>query len=124
MALRLSKVDPEADFSYDYEDLAFTRVGDCSMKPQVDALMRDYTGDVPGASVLVLRDGEPLVRASYGLADLEAHAPATATTNYRLASVSKQFTAASILLLAEDGRLSSMTACASGCLRCRRRRSA
>jgi CubicO group peptidase (beta-lactamase class C family) len=105
MALRMSKVDPEADFSYDYEDLAFTRVGDCSMKPQVDALMRDYTGDVPGASVLVLRDGEPLVRASYGLADLEAHVPATATTNYRLASVSKQFTAASILLLAEDGRL-------------------
>ncbi|HET9445922.1 MAG TPA: serine hydrolase [Steroidobacteraceae bacterium] len=105
MALRMSKVDPEADFSYDYEDLAFTRVGDCSMKPQVDALMRAYTGDVPGASVLVLRDGEPLVRASYGLADVEAHVPATPTTNYRLASVSKQFTAAAILLLAEDGRL-------------------
>jgi CubicO group peptidase (beta-lactamase class C family) len=105
VALRMSKVDPEADFSYDYEDLAFTRVGDCSMKPQVDALMRNYTGDVPGASVLVLRDGEPLVRASYGLADMEAHVPATATTNYRLASVSKQFTAASILLLAEDDRL-------------------
>ena len=103
--LRLSKVDPEADFSYDYEDLLFTRVGDCSMKPQVDALMRDYTGDVPGASVLVLRDGEPVVRAGYGLADVEARTPATATTNYRLASVTKQFTAASILLLAEDGRL-------------------
>ena len=103
--LRLSKVDPEADFSYDYEDLVFTRVGDCSMKPQVDALMRDYTGDVPGASVLVLRDGEPVVRAGYGMSDMEAHTPATATTNYRLASVTKQFTAASILLLAEDGRL-------------------
>ena len=103
--LRLSKVDPEADFSYDYEDLAFTRVGDCSMKPQVDALMRDYTGDVPGASVLVLRDGEPVVRAGYGMSDMEAHTPATATTNYRLASVTKQFTAASIMLLAEDGRL-------------------
>lgn len=103
--LQLSKVDPEADFSYDYEDLAFTRVGDCSMKPQIDALMRDYTGDVPGASVLVLRDGEAVVRAGYGLSDLEAHTPATATTNYRLASVTKQFTAASILLLAEDGRL-------------------
>ena len=105
IGLRLSKVDPEADFSYDYEDLAFTRVGDCTMKPQVDALMRDYTGDVPGASVLVLRDGQPIVRAGYGLADLETHTPATATTNYRLASVTKQFTAASILLLAEDGKL-------------------
>lgn len=105
LAMRLSKVDPEADFSYDYEDLAFTRVGDCSMKPQVDALMRAYTGDVPGASVLVLRDGEAVVRAGYGLSDMESHTAATATTNYRLASVTKQFTAASILLLAEDGRL-------------------
>jgi CubicO group peptidase (beta-lactamase class C family) len=105
LAMRLSKVDPEADFSYDYEDLAFTRVGDCSMKPQVDALMRAYTGDVPGASVLVLRDGEAVVRAGYGLSDMESHTAATAATNYRLASVTKQFTAASILLLAEDGRL-------------------
>jgi CubicO group peptidase (beta-lactamase class C family) len=103
--LRLSKVDPEADFSYDYEDLQFTRVGDCSMKPQVDALMKEYIGDVPGASVLVLRDGEPVVRAGYGLSDLETRTPARATTNYRLASVTKQFTAASILLLSEDGRL-------------------
>jgi CubicO group peptidase (beta-lactamase class C family) len=103
--LRLSKVDPEADFSYDYEDLLFTRVGDCAMKPQVDALMQDYTGDVPGASVLVLRDGEPVVRAGYGLSDMESRTAASATTNYRLASVTKQFTAASILLLAEDGRL-------------------
>ena len=75
------------------------------MKPEVDALMRNYAGDVPGAAVLVLRDGQPVVRASYGLADLEAGTPVTPETNYRLASVTKQFTAASILLLAEDGRL-------------------
>ena len=36
---------------------------------------------------------------------MEMRTPATAATNYRLASVTKQFTAASILLLAEDGRL-------------------
>ena len=75
------------------------------MTPKIDALLRDYAGDVPGASVLVLRDGQPVVRASYGLADLEAGTPTTPETNYRLASVTKQFTAASILLLAEDGRL-------------------
>jgi CubicO group peptidase (beta-lactamase class C family) len=75
------------------------------MKPEVDALLRNYAGDVPGAAVLVLRDGQPVVRAGYGLADLEAGAPATPQTNYQLASVTKQFTAASILLLAEDGRL-------------------
>jgi CubicO group peptidase (beta-lactamase class C family) len=75
------------------------------MEQEVDALLRDYEGNVPGASVLVLRDGQPVVRASYGLADLETHTPATPETNYRLASMTKQFTAAAILLLAEDGSL-------------------
>ena len=72
----------------------------------VDVLMRDYQGQVPGASVLVLRDGQPLLRRGYGQADLEAGTPASADTNYRLASVTKQFTAAAILLLAQDGALS------------------
>jgi CubicO group peptidase (beta-lactamase class C family) len=75
------------------------------VNPKVDALLRNYADEVPGASVLVLRDGQSVVRASYGLADLETGRPATPSTNYRLASVTKQFTAAAILLLAEDGRL-------------------
>jgi CubicO group peptidase (beta-lactamase class C family) len=83
----------------------FARVGDSAMTPKVDALLGNYAGDVPGAAVLVLRDGQPVVRASYGLADLETGTPATPETNYRLASMTKQFTAASILLLAENGRL-------------------
>lgn len=70
-----------------------------------DALMQRYAGDVPGASLLVLKDGKPVVRRSYGLANLENNERATPATNYRLASVSKQFTAAAILLLAEDGHL-------------------
>ena len=75
------------------------------MNDEIDALMRPYDGEVPGAAVLVVRDGEPLVRRSYGLADLEQGTPVTPSTNFRLASVTKQFTAAAILLLAEDGRL-------------------
>lgn len=75
------------------------------MNESVDALMHDYGGDVPGASVLVIENGRPAVSRSYGYADLEAQAAASPQTNYRLASVSKQFTAASILLLAEDGKL-------------------
>lgn len=73
---------------------------------RIDALMRPYTGAVPGACVLVLRDGAPLFRRAYGLADLEQHVPAVPATNYRLASMTKQFTAAAVLALAEDGRLS------------------
>jgi CubicO group peptidase (beta-lactamase class C family) len=80
--------------------------GHRAAEARIDALLRPYTGSVPGASVLVLRDGAPLFRRAYGMADLEQRIPATPATNYRLASMTKQFTAAAILLLAEDGRLS------------------
>ena len=70
-----------------------------------DALMQRYTGKVPGAALLVLKDGKPVLRKAYGYADLEHGVAATPATNYRLASISKQFTAAAILLLAEDGKL-------------------
>lgn len=71
----------------------------------MDALMQDYDGDVPGASVLVIDDGRVVVRKAYGLADVDAKTPATPATNYRLASITKQFTAAAILELAHEGKL-------------------
>jgi CubicO group peptidase (beta-lactamase class C family) len=85
--------------------LAGCATGGTALDRRVDALMRDYQGSVPGASLLVLRDGAPLLRRGYGMADLEAGIAATPATDYRLASVSKQFTAAAILLLVDDGRL-------------------
>ena len=54
----------------------------------------------------MLRNGVPVFRRAYGLADLEERVAATTATNYRLASLTKQFTAAAILLWAEAGRLS------------------
>ncbi|WRL51413.1 serine hydrolase domain-containing protein [Luteimonas sp. R10] len=75
------------------------------MQTKVDVLMRNYDGDVPGAAVLVLHEGEAVVRRGYGLADLGTRAPVTPASNFRLASLTKQFTAAAVLLLAEDGRL-------------------
>ena len=71
----------------------------------IDALMSPYDGAVPGAAVLVARDAEPIARLAYGLADLQLATAITPATNFRLASITKQFTAAAILLLAEDGRL-------------------
>ena len=71
----------------------------------IDQLMSRYDGAVPGASLLVMRDGVPLVSRGYGLSDLQARTEAGPTTNYRLASITKQFTAAAILLLAEDDQL-------------------
>ncbi|HEV2457638.1 MAG TPA: serine hydrolase, partial [Ktedonobacterales bacterium] len=74
-------------------------------RAEIDSLMSRYTGDVAGASLLVVRDGNAMVRRGYGYANLEEHLKAGPETNYRLASVTKQFTAACILLLNQDGKL-------------------
>jgi CubicO group peptidase (beta-lactamase class C family) len=76
-----------------------------SQSAGIDALMRAYRGDVPGACVLVVEKRDALLRRAYGYADLERRAPASCSTNYRLASMTKAFTAAAALLLAEEGRL-------------------
>jgi CubicO group peptidase (beta-lactamase class C family) len=59
-----------------------------------------------GLSVAIVRDGEPVLAKGYGYADLAERVPASANTIYRLASITKQFTAAAILHLAEEGKLS------------------
>ena len=80
--------------------------GAARVDDDIDRLMSAYRGSVPGASVMVLRDGAVIFRRAYGYADLEEHVAATPATNYRLASMTKQFTAAAVMLLAQDGRLS------------------
>jgi CubicO group peptidase (beta-lactamase class C family) len=62
--------------------------------------------DSPGCAVVVLRDGKVVHRRGYGRAHLEWDAPITAETVFHVASVSKQFTALAVCLLAEDGKLS------------------
>jgi CubicO group peptidase (beta-lactamase class C family) len=72
---------------------------------QIDSIMHAYQGEVPGASVLVIHSAREIVRRCYGCADLESRTTVTPATNFRLASITKQFTAAAILLLAQEGRL-------------------
>jgi CubicO group peptidase (beta-lactamase class C family) len=59
-----------------------------------------------GACVLAIDRGDVVLRQSYGLADVEAKVPCTPATNFRLASVSKQFTATAVMLLVDRGKLS------------------
>ena len=59
----------------------------------------------PGASVVVMRDGRVEYMKGYGFAEVETRSPATPETNFRLASLSKQFTATAVMLLVADGRL-------------------
>ena len=60
---------------------------------------------IPGVAVAVVRQGKPRLIRGFGLASVTHNAPVTPDTVFRLASVTKQFTAAAILLLAEDGKL-------------------
>lgn len=71
----------------------------------IDSLMAPYASpDGPGASLLVIRDGIPFMK-SYGLANVEKQTPVSGASAFRLASLSKQFTATAIMILVADGRL-------------------
>ena len=73
---------------------------------EIDRIFADYQGEgVPGAVVHVIRDGQPAMTRTYGMANIEEKIPVGAETNFRLASVSKQFTAMCILMLVDRGEL-------------------
>lgn len=72
---------------------------------EVDSLLSAYTGDVPGASLLIIHNGKKIYQQGYGKANLEEKIPVNASTNFRLASVTKEFTATAIMLLVKKGKL-------------------
>lgn len=73
---------------------------------RVDAVFAKYNAATPGCAVGVAEHGKPTLTKGYGSADLEHEVRITPETIFEAGSVSKQFTAASILLLARDGKLS------------------
>ncbi len=78
------------------------------MRGEIDRIAEEVLkqSGVPSASVAVVNDGAVAYSQAYGDARLEAKVKATPAMRYSLGSISKQFTAAAILLLQEDGRLS------------------
>lgn len=86
--------------------LAFAVSGAAKAGPEVDALFATYSPATPGCAVGIKAQGEAARYSVYGAADLEHAAPITPATVFEAGSVSKQFTAAAILLLAQDGKLS------------------
>lgn len=73
---------------------------------QVDAVFKDYDRkDSPGCALAVIQDGKIVYSKGYGMASLEHGVAISPQTVFDIGSTSKQFTAASILLLARDGRL-------------------
>lgn len=74
---------------------------------RLDALFAKWNSkDSPGCAVAVSRNGQAIATRAYGMADLEKGVPATPDSIYEAGSDSKQFTAAAILMLAREGKLS------------------
>ncbi len=83
-----------------------------SLSPQLRTSIDDIanqvlkTTGVPSASIAIVQDGRIAYVQAYGAAKLDPHTPAKPQMRYSIGSISKQFTAAAILLLAEEGKLS------------------
>ena len=61
---------------------------------------------IPGVALKIIQNGRAVKTAAYGLANLELNVPVKPETVFEIGSITKQFTAAGILLLAQDGKLS------------------
>jgi CubicO group peptidase (beta-lactamase class C family) len=72
----------------------------------IEALLVRYTPENPGCELAISRNGRVIYSKAWGLADLEHHTTMTTTTITEAGSVSKQITAAAILLLEQQGKLS------------------
>jgi CubicO group peptidase (beta-lactamase class C family) len=82
---------------------AFTQTNDTTSR--IDNLFSSWNNATPGGSVLVARGEQILYHKAFGLANLEGNIPNTVNTIFEAGSVSKQFTAFSILLLESEGKL-------------------
>ncbi|MBQ4845316.1 serine hydrolase domain-containing protein [Pseudoalteromonas sp. MMG005] len=73
---------------------------------KIDAIFANIPEDGPGCSVGVIKHGELVHQDGYGLANLELNNSLDGSHVHRIASVSKQFTAMAVLLLADEGKIS------------------
>src|ERR1700736_5507569 len=73
---------------------------------EVDHIFAAFNTHTPGCAVGASEHGTVVLRAGYGMADLERAVPVNAETVFESGSVAKQFTAMAILLLAQQGKIS------------------
>jgi CubicO group peptidase (beta-lactamase class C family) len=77
------------------------------IKEKINELFKEFDNqNSPGAAVVIVKDGKIFYKQEYGMANLEYGIPITSNSIFHVGSVSKQFTAFSILLLEDQGRLS------------------
>ncbi|QDK78338.1 beta-lactamase family protein [Spirosoma sp. KCTC 42546] len=87
--------------------ISFAQAPPDTLAAKVDKLFSEWNGTGrPGAAVGVVHGGKLIYAKGFGDADIETGAPITPTTIFHVASVSKEFTAYGIVLLAQEGKLS------------------
>ena len=77
-----------------------------TVESKVDAVFAKWGSETPGCAVGVATNGKPVLAKGYGMADLEHDIKITPDSLFEAGSVSKQFTAAAVMLVARDGKLS------------------
>src|SRR5258708_4979967 len=77
-----------------------------SKQAETDRIFSAFNNHTPGCAVGVAHKGNVVLKAGYGMADLERNVPITPDTIFESGSVAKQFTAAALLLLAQQGKIS------------------
>ena len=78
-----------------------------SLREKVDAIFEEYKSpNTPGCAIALVRDGKVIYEKGYGTSNLEYGIPITPTSIFHVASISKQFTAAAIIMLSLEGKLS------------------
>jgi len=75
----------------------------------IDSLFQKYSNEFPGLSYSVIKNGKTIENRNFGIANLKKKQKSKNNTNYRLASVTKQFTALAILMLIDKDKLSFST---------------
>src|SRR5580658_361476 len=75
-------------------------------RADVDRLFSAFNTHMPGCAVGVAQNGGVILKAGYGMADLERNVPISSDTIFESGSVAKQFTAAAVMLLAQQGKIS------------------
>lgn len=83
-------------------DTAFANI---ILSKNLDAIFQDFNPHAPGCNVGVVHNGQLIHKKGYGSANLELRVPLSGNNVHRIASVSKQFTAMAVLLLADQGNI-------------------
>ena len=87
------------------DDAPATPTLDAATITQINRIFAHFGNATPGAAMAIVRDGSIVYNAGYGMANLEYDIPITPASTFHVASVSKQFTAMAVVLLALDGKL-------------------